>query len=258
MIKKAGIIVVALVAAVLVLSGMKNGIAKFAIDTAAERITGIKLGIGSLNMSIIKTFIGIKDFRVYNPAGFKDKIMADIPEIYVDYDLPAALKGDVHLYDMRLDLKECFIIKNENGLLNLDSLKTIQKQSKKSKPKQAPEASDSDFQIDRLELKIGRVVYKDYSSGIAPNVLQFNINLNEKYENITDPDALVSLIIVKVIMNTTIGRLIKLDITGLQDTIGNTLSSATHITGRATKAVGGAGKALTETAGGITKIFGGK
>lgn len=261
--KKAGIIIVAVIVIFVILSGMKNMIAKVGIEKASEMIIGLKLNIGSLNMGIIKTFTEIKDLRLYNPKGFEDKIMVDMPEIYVDYDLPAVLKGRIHLYDMKLDLKEAVIIKNKDGELNLDSLKAVQDLAGQKTSTKKTEDVAPDFQIDQLELKIGRVVFKDYSKGGMPHVLQFNINLNEKYKNITDPDALVRLIVVKVIMNTTIGKLIKLDITGLQDTVSNTLASAQHMASQtATKVVGGAGKTLTDTAGSITdklKLpFGGK
>jgi uncharacterized protein involved in outer membrane biogenesis len=255
MMKKIGIIIVVAVIICAALFGMRNIIAKVGIEKASEVVIGLKIGVGSLDMDIAKTTVDIKGFRLYNPKGFEDKIMVDMPEIYVDYDLPAVLKGRIHMYDMRLDLKECVVVKNKDGKLNLDSLKAVQDLAMEKKPGQVSKDAAPDFQIDLLELKIGKVVYKDYSKGGMPHVLQFNINLNEKFKNITDPDALVSLIVVKVIMNTTIGKLIKLDITGLQDTVGNTLTSATRI-------VGGAGKTVTGAAGGITdklKLpFGGK
>jgi len=243
--KKAGIIIAVIIVIGILLFGMKNMIAKAAIEKASEIAIGLKLDIGSLDIGIPKTVADIKDLRLYNPKGFEDKIMVDMPEIYVDYNLPAILKGRIRIYDMRLDLKEAVVVKNKDGKLNLDSLKAVQDLATQKKPKQASKDAAPDFQIDQLELKIGKVVYKDYSKPGMPHVLQFNINLNEKFKNITDPDALVSLIVVKVIMNTTIGKLIKLDITGLQDTVGNTLSTATS-------AVSNAGKKLTSTAGSIT------
>ena len=264
--KKVGIIIAAVVVIFVLLSGMKNMIVKIGVEKGVDVVTGLRLKIGSLNIGLLKTLVGIKEIRLYNPEGFDDKIMVDMPEVYVDYDLPAIMKGNVHLYDMKLNLKECFVIKNKDGRLNLDSLKTIQDMGgKKAVTKKTKEAK-GDFQIDQLELKIGRVVFKDYSQGVTPHVLQFNVNIDEKYTNITDPNALVGLIVMKVMMNTTIGKLIKLDLTGLQDTVGNTLSSAQHIVGNttssATKVVSDAGKTLTNTAGSLTdklKLpFGGK
>ena len=261
--KKIGIIIAVAIVILVLLSGMKNMIVKVGVEKGAKVVTGLKLNIGSLNIGFIKTLVGIKDIRLYNPKGFEDKVMVDIPEVYVDYDLPAIIKGDVHLYDVKLHLKECFIVKNKDGQLNLDSLKTIQDLAGKKSSTKKTKKAKGDFQIDQLELKIGRVVYKDYSKGGKPYVLQFNVDIDEKYNNITDPNALVSLIVMKVVMNTTIGKLIKLDMTGLQDTVGNTLASAQHIaTQTANKVVGNAGKTLTDTAGSITdklKLpFGGK
>ncbi len=261
--KKAGLIIGVAIIVLVILSGMKNMIAKIAIEKASKAIVGLKLDIGSLNIGIIKTLTEVKDLRLYNPEGFEDKVMFDIPEIYVDYNLPEIFKGKIHLYDMKLDLKECVIAKNKDGKLNLDSLKAVQGSSARKRPNRESKEVAPDFQIDQLELKIGRVVFKDYSKGVTPYVLRFNVNLDEKYKNITDPNALVSLIVVKVVMNTGIGKLIKLDIAGLQDTIGNTLSSVQHIAGKTTsKVVDSAGKTLSNTAGKVTDklklSFGGK
>ncbi|MFH1790840.1 MAG: hypothetical protein ABH885_02515, partial [Candidatus Omnitrophota bacterium] len=54
--------------------------------------------------------------------------------------------------------------------------------------------------IDRLRLKIGKVSYKDYSARQGtPRVMEYNINLDEEYTNITNPYTLVSLIVVKAL-----------------------------------------------------------
>jgi hypothetical protein len=76
-----------------------------------------------------------------------------------------------------------------------------------------------------IELKIGKVVYKDYSRGTEPFVQEFNVNLNERYSNITDPYKLVSLIVVKALWNTTIASLANFNLDGLKGTISDTLSS---------------------------------
>ncbi len=266
MLKKTGIIIAGIVVVLLVLSGIKNFIIKAGVEKASEMVTGLKLDIGGLNVGILKTFAGIKELRLYNPKGFEDKLMVEAPEIYVDYDLPAILKGHVHLYDVRFNLKECTIIKNKDGKLNLDSLKSIQQAGAKEPSAKEAKGKPANFKIDQLELKIGRVVFKDYTTGSTPRVLTFNIDLDERYENITDPNALVNLIVLKVVTNTTIGKLINLDISGLKDTVGNTLESARHLTTQATsragEALGAAGKTLTDTAGNLTdklKLpFGGK
>ena len=119
-------------------------------------------------------------------------------------------------------------------------------------------------QLDLLELKIGKVVYKDYSGGGKPVVQTFNINLNERYKNITDPNALVSLIVFKALINTTLSNIVNLDF--YKGIAGNTLASAQKVAGaavtKAKAATEGATKALGNTAKGLGEAiklpFGGK
>jgi hypothetical protein len=224
MIKKLAIVIVGILVAVLVLSLCKDMIAKTAVERGAELVTGLKLRVSSFKLGIIKTLVGIRDLKLYNPRGYKDKIMVDMPQIYVEYDLPAIFKNKIHLQDMRIDLKEFYVIKNEKGELNLDSLKVVKAQKEGKKPESKGKAQQ--IQIDNLQLKIGKVIYKDYSSGGEPSVKEFNVNLNESYKNINNPYALASLIVVKALMNTTIASLTNFDLGGLKGTISDTLGTA--------------------------------
>ncbi|MDB4349489.1 hypothetical protein OAA99_00885, partial [Omnitrophica bacterium] len=79
----------------------------------------------------------------------------------------------------------------------------------------------------------------------TPTVQEFNINIDEKYENITNPYALVSLIIVKSLAGTTIARLADIDLRGLQTTISDTFATAGEA---ATEAAAQAEVALKESA----------
>ena len=112
-------------------------------------------------------------------------------------------------------------------------------------------AKAPEIQIDSLTLKVGKVVYKDYSKGGEPSVQEFNINLDERYQNIDDPNKLVSLIIVKALANTTIAKLTNFDLKGLEGTIGDTLASAQKVVGVAQetlmKTTGEAGKVVEGT-----------
>jgi hypothetical protein len=147
----------------------------------------------------------------------------------------------------------------------LDSLKAVQwsKEAKEEKPKE--ESKMPEIQIDVFHLKIGRVLYKDYSGGGKPQVNEFEIGLDEKYENITNPQALASLIITKALMNTTIAKLTNFDLGSLQQDVTGVLklgtSAATEVVGEAAGTLGevagkGAGVA-TDTVGKATETVGG-
>ncbi len=232
-----GILVVALVV-VFVLSFTKDVIIKVSAEKSVEMVTGLGLRIKSLQVGLIKTLIGIKDLRLYNPKGYKDRVMLDMPEVYVDYDLAAAFKGKVHLTDVRIDLKEFVVVKNERGELNLDSLKVVQAQKEGAGPGPAKKGVTPEIWIDNLELKVGRVIYKDYSKGGEPSVQEFNVDLNEKYSDVKDMNKLVAVIMVQALKNTTIARLTGFDLKGMESTVSDTLSTAQEVTAGAIDTAG--------------------
>ncbi len=217
---KRKIIIIPVIVSVIVVALFfgKNMIIKTSVTAGVRAMTGLKLSIRSMDIGIFKTLIGINELKLYNPSGFVDELMIDLPEVYVDYNLGAFMKGKAHLEEVRLNLKEFLIVKNADGQLNLDSLKVVEaakeeeviEKGKKEKTKM-PE-----LQIDVLELRIDKVVYKDYSKGTPPKVKEYNVNINERYKNITNPKTFGRLIILKALKNTTIARLTNFDVGRLQ------------------------------------------
>ncbi|MDD5634202.1 MAG: hypothetical protein PHW46_02885 [Candidatus Omnitrophica bacterium] len=242
-------------------SVMKDVFVKVAIEKGAEIVTGLKLNMRSLSIGIVRSRVDIKDLKIFNPLGYKDRVMLDMPGIYVDYDLPGVFKGKIHLYEAKIDLKQFVVVKNEDGQLNLNSLKTVQEGKEPKEVKAKEKGKAPEIRIDSLELKVGKVIYKDYSKGGEPSVQEFNINLDEKYTNIDNPNALVSLIVFKALANTTIAKLANFDMKLLKGNIGDTLASAQQmtagLTGKAQEAFAGAtqgtGKTLSDTTATLQK-----
>jgi hypothetical protein len=172
--------------------------------------------------------------------------MFDMPEVYVHYDLPSIIGGKIHLREMRLNMSEFIVVKNEKGELNLDALNVVKDQKKEAKPDPAKKDEAPEIQIDVLELEVGRVLYKDYSKGGKPSVQEFKLNLKERYTDITDPNKLVGLIVVKALANTTIARLANFDLKDLEGTIGDTLGKVQEMAGAVQGVAGGAGSTATQ------------
>ena len=227
----------------------KNIIAKTAISAGVKAITGLKLNMKSLNIGVFKSLISIKGFKLFNPPGFfEDRLMIDMPEIYVDYDLKALLKGKVHLEELRLDLKEFIVVKNHKGELNLDSLKTIGLKKSASEKPTGKKSKASNLQIDILELKIGKVIYKDYYNRTRPRIREFRVDINERYENINDPRKFTNLIVLKALMNTSIASLTDFDLGVLEDGLGDTLGVASKIVEGTAGTALKVGEKITDTA----------
>ena len=273
--KKAIVIILILAVVLGALSFAKNVIANAAVSTAVKAITGLTLQMRSLSVGIVRTSIGVKEMKLFNPRGFADKVMVDLPELYVDYDLPAFFKGKVHLKKVRVYLRELTIANDEKGELNLDSLKVVQAGKEKKIPSQKEEKGKMpQLQVDLLELKIDRVVYKDYSAGTPPRVTEFNVNINEKYQNISNPYALGSIILSRALFNTTIASLAHFDVKALEGQLKGALTKYTgdvtgtlmkttattrevgqKAAGSAKEVAGSAKDAVEETAGALKKLF---
>jgi hypothetical protein len=254
--KRKIIIIPAIVFAVLiVLFFGKNMIIKTSVSAGVKAMTGLKLSIRSMNVGVFKSLIGINELQLHNPRGFEDDLMIDLPEVYVDYNLGAFMKGKAHLEEVRLNLKEFLVVKNADGQLNLDSLRVVketegeevEKDDEKKEKTKMP-----NLQIDLLDLKIGTVIYKDYSKGTPPKERVFNVNIDERYENITDPQSFVRLIVLKALKNTTIASLTNFDLGklqgGISGTVKKTAEMAQEAKGRAIEAGKDAGEKIKETA----------
>ena len=257
--KKWMIIIVGVWVALAVLGAVKDLVIKMAVESGARMVTGLNLQVGAFRVGILNTVVDIRNLRILNPAGFKDKIMLDMPEIYVRYDLPAIFTGKVHLKEARINMKEFFAVKNEKGQLNLNSLKVVQDQRSGVKPAAQAGGKVPDIQIDKLRLTIGKVYYKDYSKPGEPRVTEYDVDINEEYTNITDPYSLVSLIVVKALANTSVSRLTSFDVKGLSNSIPNVLGSAEKITTQAAdtaaQTAGKVNDAVSKTADAVSDTF---
>jgi uncharacterized protein involved in outer membrane biogenesis len=228
--KKLGIVVVIIIAVVALLLIFKNVLIKTAVEQGTKRTTGLELVIGDMNVGLLASKVDITDMQLLNPAGFPDKVMIDIPKFLVDVELASFFKKRAHVQTLALDLKELMVVRNKDRKLNLSALKSVsEKQKKVKKPvdqkerkkkKEAPQVT-----IDTLVLKIGKVVYKDYSWGAKPLTKTFTIGIDEVYHDITDPKKLVNLIIVRALQKTNIAQLANFDLGSLKADVGDTLKT---------------------------------
>lgn len=259
MVRKLRIIGIGILILIVVLAVGRNIIVKAAVTTGVKAVTGLNMSIDKITIGMFKSLINIKVLKLYNPKGFEDKIMVDIPEIHVDYSLKAFLKKKVHLQEVRLHLKEFVVVKNKDGQLNLDSLQALggakaeeppQEQKDKTKKEKEPMP---DIKIDILKLKIEKVFYKDYSQGDKPSIKEFNVNIDTTYENITDPKALVNLIVVKALANTTISSLTNFDLGPLAEGLKGSVKGAGDLFSGLAGDTLNIGKDVGSTAGGAVK-----
>ncbi len=199
-------IVIIVLVVFIALGIVKDQIIKAAVQVGASRVLGTHVSVGGLSFGILRQSVRVKAFKIDNPTGFPKGSMLDVTEVGVDYDLPALLGGKLHFPLVILNLNEMVVVKNKNGVLNVDALKVAEK--KEAEPaaqpeKKAPKALA--LKIDLLRLNVNRVILKDYTQGQEPLVQVFDVNLKDKtYKDIESAQQLVALVLVEAMKPTAI------------------------------------------------------
>jgi len=184
-----------LIVGLVVFCAVRDFIIKNVVVGVVSNVTGAPTRIGGFSLSIIKQTVSIADLKMYNPKGFPEDVLVDMPKIAVSYDLGALLKGKLHLKQLDIDLKEIGLAKNKQGKLNVDSLKIVEEQKKNKGNKKSDKVIA--IQIDLVSLSMGRVVNKDYSVEGPAVIKVYEINLKKTYKNITSVQQLSALIMAE-------------------------------------------------------------
>jgi uncharacterized protein involved in outer membrane biogenesis len=227
-----GITLIVVVVGVLIgVFAVKNIVIKAAVTGGVKAVTGLGLEIDHLDVAFLQGAVEVDGLRIRNPRGFPDPVMVSMPELFVDVNPAGFFKGETHVEALRVNIEEFLVVRNAQGALNLDSLKAVQASKAPAEQRQTPSAGT--LRVDSLELHVGRVVFKDYSKGGEPQVREFPVNLNERHENIGNPQALGALIVSKALAKTTIASLTNLDLQALESTFSGAVGKATELVGTA-------------------------
>ncbi len=200
-------LIVWLVVLIVALVAARNFLIQVSMEQGIRAVTGLKLHIGKFNVDLFKPIISIKDLKLYNPAGFQDKVMLDMPEIFIAYKPAELLRGQYSFPELRINLGQLMVVREGKGL-NIDALKAL---------KPPPGGEPPKFRIDDFNLAIGQVIYKDYSRTPGPMVKEFNLNANEHFSDITSPYDLVRLMILKTLTKTSIAGLANIDLNSIKE-----------------------------------------
>lgn len=196
------ILVLCAVGAVLFLS--KDLLLKAALGSVVKRLTGFDTSIRTFRLEPGKGIVALEGLTLLNPYRFEERIFADIPEIYLQVDFPNLIRRRiVHIQELKLNIREINVEKDPQGTSNILAA-TKEKEKKEEKEKTKP--ASQNFYLDRLELTLRKVSYRD-RTGIVPRVtLDMRIE-KEVLEGINDPQAIVNLVLMKVVKGSPIGNL---------------------------------------------------
>ncbi|MCA9403291.1 MAG: hypothetical protein KC897_05875 [Candidatus Omnitrophica bacterium] len=190
----------AVVLALLVLlGGLKNLFLKQVLIGLGPKVIGARLEVDHISLSLVRQRMAIKGFKLYNPDGFPNEVMLDVPEVSVRLNPWRMLTGRLTMSAVVINMKELVIIKNADKKLNVDALKIAQ--SGKDPPAKEGEpvkkAKRPKFFIQELRLNVEQVVVKDFSKGETPVIQVYDIPLKDKV--IRDVDSFEKLMTVLIV-----------------------------------------------------------
>ncbi|MFH1846508.1 MAG: hypothetical protein ABH869_03005 [Candidatus Omnitrophota bacterium] len=189
----------------------KDKLIEISVEKLCKLITGVELSIQQMNIGILDTDILIKEMKLYNPKEYKDRLMADVPEIYIDYDLSELLKNNIQLEELRIHLRELNVIRDEKNVVNVDYFKSKKQGSRTTEKQEKPKARIPAIVVNKLYFKVDKVFYKDYTKAPFPFVQEFDVSLiEEKYENIDDFYSFMQMLTSKVWKRAAIANIIKM------------------------------------------------
>lgn len=256
--------VVLVVLLVLILG--RNTIVPAVAKPVLKAMTGLTLEMDKFEIGLLSTKLDIRGLKILNPKDYDDRVMVDLPRLYVDYDLSDMIGGTIHLTDVKFFLTEVMLVKRADGSSNLDGImKLAQKKSEKPAAKAEPRAETGkaapEIVLDLVEIKVGKFVSKSYNAAGKADVNEIKINIDKRYENksvqaiAADLSQYTFKVLAQMTMNLNLGDMGKA-LTGTLTSVGDLgLDTAKKTLETGKDVVGNATNVLKDTTKGLSNMI---
>ncbi len=189
LLKKSLIVAGIVIIVVLAIGFFKDRMLKSSVSVAITRLIGAPVSIEGFSFSFFRQEVSISGLKVYNPKGFTNGVLLDVPAVDIDYDLGDLLRKKIRLLYVGIELKQMLLERNTQGQLNVDALTIAKNDSGGTR--------HMPFEVDLLKLDIGKLVSKDSSRLKGPSVKAYELNIHKRYRNITSAHQLAGLILIE-------------------------------------------------------------
>jgi len=183
---------------VLLVAVAKNGL---------KHVLDLNTHMNRIMVDPFKTKVTIRGLKIFNPPQFKDKILANVPLIIMDFKTKTLFQEGAFFKKIVVKIKELNIVKNKDNVVNLSKIKALtpQKKTEKAKP----------FELDRYVIEIDKVKYIDYTKE-EKSVKEIVLDMKEEYKNLAVADNVATIIAFKIFFNGKVGN-IGVDIQKIQE-----------------------------------------
>jgi uncharacterized protein involved in outer membrane biogenesis len=176
-------VLIVLIALLMALVLARDVLLKAAAERSIEEETGLRAVIGELHTSLGSGALHIRNLKLYNPAEFGGRLMADAPEVFVDLDAAQAADGKLHFRNLKLVLSELNVVKSTAGRFNIEGVeKRIREHLHRRKHRHREKFEFEFAGIEQMHLTVGKVFYTDLKR--PQHSLALNLAMND--ETVTD------------------------------------------------------------------------
>ncbi|OQX82843.1 MAG: hypothetical protein B6D53_03660 [Candidatus Omnitrophica bacterium 4484_49] len=175
---------------------LQDQIMKFALPYIIAKNSNVKVRIAKVDSELQKGYIRLAGIVVLNPQGFKQEKLAEINSVVIDLNLKRLLLNKIHFSKLFVDIATIYIVKGENGMVNISRIKKPGTESKKEKRRRQ-------ISIDKMHIRVGEVIYVDYSQKPA-RAKRIRLNLDKEFTDVTDLRKTLIPLFTQIAVNKTL------------------------------------------------------
>lgn len=219
----------------------RNPIVKLVIEKGAQMGAGSHVEVKEVDFDIVKTRFFMSGLKAYYPRNIADSLMTSVDELYLDYESLSYFKNKViTINDLRLRIDELVLVTNASGRSFTPSLPFVNGSSdikKNAKSDSGQEQNRVKLRVEKIYLKIEKLLTKKISADGSVTVKEYNLNLSYEGENISDPGKLIAGMLSSAAVKAGFAGSLNLSDTSI-DLISDTAKSAIDIGAGTVKSAG--------------------
>ena len=150
-----------LVVLVVVLFLARNAILRALAERRIREATGMETHISRFEIGLTAPVVHLENLRLYNTPEFGGALYLDIPELHVEYDPGALVRGKMKFKLVRFNFAELNVVRNAAGQLNVKRPPRGGKPGGPGRPGAGGKRPDIFEGIEKLQLTLGKVSYTD-------------------------------------------------------------------------------------------------
>ena len=174
----------------------KDMIARRLLLTAFPPSSGFTAQVDSVRVGVLSPYLWIQGLKVFNRAQSTQEAMLDVPELYLRYDLLPLFQNKLHLRQASIFLKEVVITPKGFSDVVVAPLALLM-------PKPMGGNKPPEIFIDTLRVRIGKVRYHGDLFGPSAQTIEFQGNIDETFNNVSDPSKVFNKLLKKSVSSIT-------------------------------------------------------